>query len=113
MGFFCEVDGGVIAVEDPGAEEDGDNPAVSVTDLLFGPLIDPVVEVLEDPGARLEAASLGGFDGELDPVHHDQDVKYHDGEVEVPLQDFLVDHVGRHGEEHPEWRSRAKRTSLW
>ena len=100
VSFFSQMHGGVVAVEDPGPEEDGDDPAVRITRLLFFTKIDPVVEVFENSRAGLETACLSCFDGEPDPVHDYQHVEDYDGKAEVPLQDFLVDDVGRHGEEH-------------
>jgi len=71
MRFLRQMHRSVVPVEDPGTEEDRNDPAVSITGLLLCAFIDAIVEVLEDPGSRLEPSCLSRFDGEPNPVHDD------------------------------------------
>lgn len=92
----------VIPIKDPCPKENGYDPTVGVGSLLLVTFIDSIVELFEDSISRLEATGLRSLDRELYPVHHEQDVKNHNGEAKVPLEDPLIDHIRCHGEEHPD-----------
>lgn len=102
-GLLSEMGGCVVPVEDPCAEEDGDEPAVAVGCLFRFAEIDSVVEEVEDSRAGVEVAvACCGGDREPHPVHGEEAEEDHDREAEVILQQARVPDVGDDGEEHPD-----------
>ena len=89
----------VVAVEDPGAGEDRDEPPVAVGGLRGGAEIDAVVEVGEDAGRGVEVAGPSDADREPDPVAEEEGEEDADGEAEVELEEARVPDVGDEGEE--------------
>ena len=89
---------GVVAVEDPGCEEDRDDPAIGVRGFLLVTEIDADIKVVEGAMGGLEV--VRGFDGEPDPVYEEEGEEDGDGEAEVPLENSGIVDVRGHGEEH-------------